>query len=56
MMMDFGLGVLELSIYGAAPVCSIHLVDVTATILYWWSGDKRMKPIIIWGRFGGLDG
>ncbi len=47
------------------PMCSIHLDDVTAAILcqnahhtpaYWWRGDRVMKPISVWGWFGGHDG
>ncbi len=41
------------------PVCSIHLDDVTAAIVYqnahhtpsyWWRGDRVMKPISVWER------
>ncbi len=47
------------------PVCSIHLDDATAAILrqnahhtpvYWWRGDRVMKPISVWGWLGGHDG
>ncbi len=45
-------------------MCSIHLDDVTAAILrqnahhtpaYWWREDRVMKPISVWGWFGGHD-
>ncbi len=47
------------------PVCSIHLDDATAVIfrqnahhtpVYWWRGDRLMKPISVWGWLGGHDG
>ncbi len=47
------------------PVCSIHLDDAAAAILrqnaqhtpvYWWRGDRVMKPISAWGWLGGHDG
>ncbi len=47
------------------PVCSIHLDDATAAILYqnarhtpvyWWRGDRVMKTISVWGWLGGHDG
>ncbi len=47
------------------PMCSIHLDDATAAILhqnahhtpvYWWRGDRLMKPISVWGWLGGHDG
>ncbi len=45
-------------------MCSIHLDDATAAILhqnaqhtpaYWWRGDRVMKPISVWGWWGGHD-